>query len=62
MKVYTVYYYAYDYSRIRGIFSSHEKAQEYVDQQLPEGDRVNYEIEEWEVDVSTRTWCINSIT
>ena len=55
MKVYTVYYYAYDYSRIRGIFSSHEKAQEYVDQQLPEGDRVNYEIEEWEVDESTRT-------
>ena len=55
MKVYTVYYHDYEYSRIRGIFSSHEKAQEYVDQQLPEGDRVNYEIEEWEVDVSTRT-------
>ena len=55
MKVYTVYYYDYDDSRIRGVFSSPEKAQEYIDQQLPETDRVNYEIKEWEVDVSTRT-------
>lgn len=53
MVVYVVHRSDYDWTPVEGVFSSKEKAEEYLDKRYPnisKRERNNYDVDEWTID------------